>query len=120
MIKLKMSSKPTTSNIDNNYNTMTQSLISSIPLDNQFNSSIQDYQQNNGPMDEELYTVITNGDDCDNARAIEDVEELMEAKLSNGKEIEFSPKNGRKFSPDKIKGINKFMDCLRVKNLFSI
>ena len=99
-----MSSKSSNPNMENNYNMMSQSLISSIPLDNQFNSSIHEYQQNNGLMDEELYTVITNGDDCDNTREIENVGELIEEKLSNGKEIHFTPKNDRKFSPDKIKG----------------
>ena len=99
-----MSSKPSNSNTDNHYN-MTRSLTSPIPLDNELSSIKQSYKEN-GLIDEQIYSVISNRDDCDNARnANEGVAELGDDKASNTKENMFTPRGGRKFSPDKIKGI---------------
>ena len=52
-----------------------------------------------------FYSVINNRDDCNNARnAIEYFGESNENNLLNGKDSILTPKGGRKFSPDKIKG----------------
>ena len=100
-----MSSKPPNSNTDNHYN-MSRSLTSPIPLDNELSSIKQSYNEN-GLIDEQIYSVISNRDDCDNARnVIEGVAELGDDKASTTKENMFTPRGGRKFSPDKIKGIS--------------
>ena len=100
-----MSSKPPNSNTHNHYN-MSRSLTSPIPLDNELSSIKQSYNEN-GLIDEQIYSVISNRDDCDNARnANEGVAELGDDKASNTKENMFTPRGGRKFSPDKIKGIS--------------
>ena len=98
-----MSSKPSNPNLDNHYS-MSQSLTSTIPLDNEVSSSKHGFQPN-GLIEEQIYSVINNRDDCNNARnVIENFGEFDENNLSNGKDIIMTPKGGRKFSPDKIKG----------------
>ena len=89
--------------MDNHYS-MSQSLTSTIPLDNELSSLKQGFQPN-GLIEEQIYSVINNRDDCDNARnAIENFGDFGKNNLLNGKESILTPKGGRKFSPDKIKG----------------
>ena len=106
-----MSSKPSNSNTDNHYN-MTRSLTSPIPPDNELSSIKQSYKEN-GLIDEQIYSVISNRDDCDNVRnTIKGVSELVDDKASNTKENMFTPRGGRKFSPDKIKGISIYFNII--------
>ena len=79
---------------------MNQSLTSPLPLDNQLNSSKNEYEE----MRNEVYTLTTNGDTCDNTKELEHFQDEIRDKFIFKEEASLTPNNSRKFSPDKIKG----------------
>ena len=97
-----MSSKTFNNATDNHYNNMNQSLMSSMPLDNQVNSLNHQYEQQ--AMRDEVYSLTNNGETCDNIKEVEYFKEEVINTFTKNEEASVTPNNSRKFSPEKIKG----------------
>ena len=111
-----MSSKTINNATDNHYNNMNQSLISPLPLDNQVSSFKHQYEQQG--MRDEVYSSTNNGDTCDNIKELEYFKEEVRDTFTLNQEASVTPKNARKFSPDKIKG--NFYTCIYILKLSNI
>jgi hypothetical protein len=105
VIKLKMSSKLADSNLPDNQYSIDKLIPASAPLDNQLLSFNKEYEKHQNLVTNNEYSIVNNKDVCDNTIQLNNLgESSQEDNSILDKNSVLTPRNCRKFSPEKIKG----------------
>ena len=100
-----MSSKLADSNLPDNQYSIDKLIPASAPLDNQLLSFNKEYEKHQNLVTNNEYSIVKNKDVCDNTIQLNNLgESSQEDNSILDKNSVFTPRNCRKFSPEKIKG----------------
>ena len=100
-----MSSKLVDNSLPDNQYSIDKFIPASAPLDNQLLSFNKEYEKNQNVVTNNEYSIVQNKDVCDNTiQSNHPGESSQEDKSILNKNSILTPRNCRKFSPEKIKG----------------
>ena len=100
-----MSSKLVDNNLPDNQYNIDRSISASVPLDNQLLSFNKEYEKHQNLVTNNEYSIVKNKDVRDNTIQLNNLEEISQEDNSIlNKNTVLTPRNCRKFSPEKIKG----------------
>ena len=100
-----MSSKLADNNLPDNQYSIDKLIPASAPLDNQLLSFNKEYEKHQNLVTNNEYSIVNNKDVCDNTIQLNNLgESSQEDNSILDKNSVLTPRNCRKFSPEKIKG----------------
>ena len=100
-----MSSKLVDNSLPDNQYSIDKFIPASAPLDNQLLSFNKEYEKNQNVVTNNEYSIVQNKDVCDNTIQLNHPgESSQEDNYILNKNSILTPRNCRKFSPEKIKG----------------
>ena len=100
-----MSSKLVDNNLPDNQYSIDKCISASAPLDNQLLSFNKEYEKPQNLVTNDEYNIVKNKDVCDNTIQLNNLGESSQEDSSIlDKNTVLTPRNCRKFSPEKIKG----------------
>ena len=100
-----MSSKLVDNSLPDNQYSIDRFIPASAPLDNQLPSFNKDYEKHQNVVTNNEYSIVKNKDVCDNTIQLNNLgKSSQEDNSILDKNSVLTPRNCRKFSPEKIKG----------------